>query len=163
MFSGNNRAMSLVSSLWKTRECAIRVRALMFSGQDVCLIITRLECSHVYCFVCLVNHLEATRRQFLRGRCWYQPPREDHVHALQQPLKDPKLYIEALEWVRINPIPNYRCVFCRKTLTRKPIHDFTLQSITDNFGQDREKVPSPEKVHGGIVEVDGFFNKYFLF
>lgn len=76
-------------------------------------------------------------------------------------MDDAKEYLEAMEWIQANPAPDYRCVFCRRSITRKPIQDFTLQTITEGFVQDREKVPSDEGTREGPMY--SFFNKYLLF
>ena len=104
-----------------------------------------------------------TRERSLRGCHRKRSPREDYILALRQPLKNPQLYLEAMEWVRVDPPPDYTCFFCRKKLTRKPIHDFTLQTIVDGLSRDGGETPSPGDGQGGIEAVDGFFDKYFLF
>lgn len=159
----NNRAVPIVQGLRKTCKCTIRVRVSRLSARYRLTIVTcRLECTHIYCFECLAKHLETTRKRFLRNQCWYRP-REDYIHALRQPLSNPKVYLEAMEWIRVNPTPDYRCVFCCNPIARKPIQDFTLQTITEGFSQDREKAISGGGAHERIVGVDGLFDKYLLF
>ena len=109
-----------------------------------------------------MGHLEAIREKSMRGRrrnrlppkdftCAFRLPPKDFTCAFRQPLKNPRLYLEAMKWIQVNPPPNYTCPFCHQKLTRKPIHDFTLQTIVDGFG------------HDGGETAGGFFDKYFLF